>query len=130
MSKELEKAQEYQHLVDGIGSLLTQARQQIAVSVNNTLVQTYWHIGQHIVEYEQQGKAKADYGDELINRLSADLRLRYGKGFSRSNLFTIRQFYLRFPKIQTVSGLLSWSHNLAFCETNEEIRHERIGIFR
>ena len=124
MSKELEKAQDYQHLVDGIGSLLTQARQQIAVSVNNTLVQTYWHIGQHIVEYEQQGKAKADYGDELINRLSADLRLRYGKGFSRSNLFTIRQFYLRFPKIQTVSGLLSWSHYIELLKLNDPLEME------
>lgn len=125
MSKELEKAQDYQHLVDGIGSLLTQARQQIAVSVNNTLVQTYWHIGQHIVEYEQQGKAKADYGDELINRLSADLRLKYGKGFSRSNLFTIRQFYLRFPKIQTVSGLLSWSHYIELLKLNDPLEMEK-----
>ena len=51
MSNEMETTQDYQHLVEGIGSLMTQARQQIAVSVNNTLVQTYWHIGQHIVEY-------------------------------------------------------------------------------
>ena len=100
----------YEHLVDEIGILLSDARRQIAASANSLLLKTYWQIGQYIVEYEQRGNTKATYGTELINRLSADLRLRYGKGFSRSNLFTIRQFYIRFPKIQTLSGLLSWSH--------------------
>ena len=65
---------------------------------------------QHIVEFEQYGKERAVYGDNLLNRLSHDLTLAYGKGFSRSNVAQIRQFYLRFPKIQTLSGQLSWSH--------------------
>jgi predicted nuclease of restriction endonuclease-like (RecB) superfamily len=67
-------------------------------------------MGQYIVNYEQQGQAKAIYGMGLLDKLSEDLTLKYGKGFSRSNLFQIRQFYLKFPKIQTVSGFLSWSH--------------------
>lgn len=64
------------------------------------------------------------YGDELINRLSADLRLRYGKGFSRSNLFTIRQFYVRFPKVQTLSGLLSWSHYIELLKIDDNLEME------
>jgi len=53
---------------------------------------------------------KAEYGSELLDRLSKDLSVEFGKGFSRSNLFQVRQFYLRFPKIQTLSGQLTWSH--------------------
>lgn len=100
----------YTYLINEIGDLLTEARKNFAYTTNTILVKTYWQIGQHIVEYEQNGQAKATYGDELINRLSKDLKLKYGKGFSRSNLFSIRQFYLRFPKVQTLSGFLSWSH--------------------
>lgn len=121
MSNELDNPQAYQHLVDDIGNLLTEARQHIATAANSVLVKTYWTIGQYIVEFEQQGKAKAVYGDELINRLSKDLRLKYGKGFSRSNLFMIRQFYVRFPKIQTLSGLLSWSHYIELLKLEDPL---------
>lgn len=71
------------------------------------LVQTYWHIGRHIVEWEQGGSDKSVYGSELIDRLSKDLTLEFGKGFSRSNLFQIRALYQRFPIVQTLSGQLS-----------------------
>ena len=123
----------YEHLVDEIGGLLSDARRQIAATANDLLLKTYWQIGQYIVEYEQHGNSKATYGTELINRLSTDLRLRYGKGFSRSNLFTIRQFYIRFPKVQTLSGLLSWSHYIEllknyFKSENTEGDNEPIGI--
>jgi predicted nuclease of restriction endonuclease-like (RecB) superfamily len=74
------------------------------------LIQTYWQIGRYIVEFEQSGNSKAEYGTELLDKLSKDLTLSFGKGFSRSNLFSIRKFYLKFPKIQTLSGQLSWSH--------------------
>jgi len=53
---------------------------------------------------------KAEYGSELLDRLSKDLSVEFGKGFSRSNLFQVRQFYLKFSKIQTLSGQLTWSH--------------------
>ncbi len=71
------------------------------------VIGTYWQIGRHIVEFEQAGEEKAEYGSELLNRLSKDLTLEFGKGFSRSNLFQIRKFHLIFPKIQTLSGQLS-----------------------
>jgi predicted nuclease of restriction endonuclease-like (RecB) superfamily len=100
----------YQSLKHEIGELLSKGRAQAGRAINTILVQTYWHIRRHIVEFEQSGKEKAEYGAELLNRLSKDLTLEFGKGFGRSNLFQIRQFYLKFPKIQTLSGQLSWSH--------------------
>lgn len=109
MKKELESFP-YQSLKTQIGELLKQGREQAGKVVNTILVQTYWHIGRQIVEFEQGGKEKAEYGSNLLDRLSRDLNLEYGKGFSRSSLFQIRQFYINYPKIQTLSGQLSWSH--------------------
>lgn len=100
----------YEQLVGDIGVLLTNARQQVAVAVNNTLVETYWQIGKHIVEYEQGGNERAEYGSGLLNRLSHDLTERYGRGFNRNNLQYMRKFYLVFPNSTTLSCKLSWSH--------------------
>ncbi len=74
------------------------------------MTETYWGIGRDIVEFEQGGKARAEYGKNLLSSLSRDLTLRHGKGFSRSNIIRIRQFYLAFPKGATLSHFLSWSH--------------------
>jgi hypothetical protein len=100
----------YDRLLNQIGSTLTQGRGRAIQAVNVHLMETYWQVGQHIVEFEQEGQAKAEYGAGLISRLAKDLTLRLGKGFSRSNLKAMRQFYLSYPKSQTLSGLLSWSH--------------------
>ena len=89
----------YKNLVMQIGSLLAESRKQVFQAVNTTLVSTYWQIGRHIVEYEQGGNAKAQYGAELLDKLAKDLTAQYGKGFSRSNLFQVRLFYQKFPKI-------------------------------
>jgi len=106
----MNELQSYKGLVVYIGELLHEARKNAGRAVNTILVNTYWQMGKHIVEFEQGGKEKAAYGAELLERLSKDLTQAYGKGFSRSNLFQIRQFYLKFPKVQTLSGQLSWSH--------------------
>ena len=100
----------YDSLVKSIGTLLDAARSQIATSVNTILVKTYWNIGKYIVEFEQGGALRAEYGSNLLNRLSTDLTHLYGKGFSRSNVYNMRKLYLTFPKVQTLSGFLSWSH--------------------
>jgi predicted nuclease of restriction endonuclease-like (RecB) superfamily len=76
-------------------------------------VKANWEIGRHIVEYEQQGKERAEYGSELLTKLSADLRQLYGKGFGRRNILDMRRFYLAYQKWQTVSAKLSWSHYIA-----------------
>ena len=101
---------DYQELIHQVGVDLENGRQQVVAAVNNTMVRTYWTIGQHIVEYEQKGHEKAEYGSGLLDRLSEDLSKQYGNGFGRSNVFSMRRFYLLYPKIQTVSGFLSWSH--------------------
>jgi hypothetical protein len=86
-------------------------------AVNTRLIETYWKVGQHIVEFEQEGKARADYGQSLITTLAKDLKLRHGKGFSRTNLVYMRLFYLRYPISQKPSDLLSWSHITSSCSS-------------
>jgi predicted nuclease of restriction endonuclease-like (RecB) superfamily len=127
----MKKMNQYDALVNQIGDLLKHGKNEAAKAINSLLVKTYWQIGQYIVEFEQKGKAKADYGSELITNLSKDLTLLYGRGFSRSNLFTIRKFYLTFPKIQTPSGQfeankelslkLSWSHYTEILKADNDL---------
>lgn len=111
----------YQELKAQIGELLRKGRARAGQAVNTILVQTYWQIGRHIVEFEQKGSAKAEYGSELLDRLSRDLTAEFGKGFSRSNLFQIRQFYLKFQNIQTLSGQLSWSHYAEILKADSDL---------
>lgn len=107
---ELSTSDGYRDLIEQISQTYTQGRIQAVQAVNTQITQTYWQVGQHIVEFEQGGKSKADYGKALITNLANDLGLRHGKGFSRSNLIRFRQFYLAWPKGATLSHLLSWSH--------------------
>lgn len=100
----------YDQLITQIGNLLQSGRKQASQAVNTILVQTYWHIGQHIVVFEQKGNERAEYGSQLFERLSKDLTLLYGKGFSRSNLLYMRKLYQCFPISETLSHLLTWSH--------------------
>lgn len=91
------------------------------MKVNTILVETYWHVGQRIVEFEQVGQIKAGYGKELLLRLSKDLKTRYGKGFSRSNLQYMRLLYIAYPKRQTLSGKLSWSHYVELLSISDDV---------
>lgn len=113
--------QEYAQLIDNISSLLAQARQKAYSSVNQILIQTYWEIGKRIVEYEQKGKEKAEYGSQLLVDLSHDLNLRYGDGFSKSNIYSMRLFYISHQKFQTLSGKLSWSHYVELLKVKDEL---------
>lgn len=122
MSKELVKTDEqYKSLVSDIGIILKEARNKIYSEVNSLMVDTYWNIGKYIVEYEQQGNERAEYGSNLLNRLSKDLTNLYGKGFGRSNLLYIRKLYLYFPISGTLSHLLSWSHYYEILKLNNEL---------
>ncbi len=111
----------YHNLVTQIGDLLNAARGQVAKSVNDIMVRTYWSVGQHIVEFEQKGELRAEYGKYLLDNLSRDLTNTYGKGFSRSNVFMMRQFYLKFQKVQTLSGQLSWSHYIELLKLDDPL---------
>jgi hypothetical protein len=93
-----------------IGQILEEGRRKALQSVNQILVRTYWEIGKQIVEFEQQGQERAVYGSALLNTLSRDLKSKYGKGFSKSNLIYMRLFYLKYQKSETLSHQLSWSH--------------------
>ncbi len=110
MNKIVKSDNTYQHLVTEIAELLAAARTKVAYEVNTILVDTYWQIGKYIVEYEQNGNEKAEYGSNLLNRLSHDLTLTYGKGFGRSNIFYMRKLYLSYQNSGTLSHKLSWSH--------------------
>lgn len=100
----------YNHLLQDIGTALNNGRRKAAAQINQTLVETNWNIGRYIVEYEQAGHEQAEYGSESLKRLARDLTDRYGKGFSWSNVYRMRQMYLAFPIFATVSQKLSWSH--------------------
>lgn len=111
----------YKDLIDKVGSLLAQARTKAAQTVNTLLVQTYWQVGQYIVEFEQGGKEKAEYGSFLFDQLSKDLTAQYGKGFSRANLLYMRKLYLAFPKRETLSNVLGWSHYFEILRSDDEL---------
>jgi len=99
----LKPSVEYGGLIGDIAELLEAARRNAARAVNALMTATYWEIGRRIVEFEQRGKKRAEYGEELLQRLAQDLTARFGRGFSYPNVNKFRQFYLAFP----ASGILS-----------------------
>jgi len=94
----------YAGIHSGIVEVLDAARHAAARSVNALMTASYWEIGRRIVEAEQRGKRRAGYGEQLIERLSADLTAQFGRGFSRPNLQQMRAFFLTWPIRQTVSS--------------------------
>lgn len=95
---------DYDRLVSDISGLLEQARRTAVRSVNSVLTATYWEIGRRIVEFEQGGKERAEYGEALLVNLACDLKAKYGRGFSKSNIFQMRAFYQGWEIFQTPSG--------------------------
>lgn len=95
----------YESLLLEVSALLERARHSAGRTINALMTITYWQIGQRIVEQEQEGADRATYGEELVARLAKDLSARFGRGFSRSNVFQMRQFFLAYrEKVQTLSG--------------------------
>jgi predicted nuclease of restriction endonuclease-like (RecB) superfamily len=97
----------YPSLLTGIDTLLEESRRAVVRAANCFMTATYWEIGRRIVEFEQGGKRRAEYGEELIERLARDLTERNGRGFSRQNVWNMRQFFMAFPLhgiLQTPSG--------------------------
>lgn len=118
-------------IIEKISGMLTEARRNIVQSVNHTMVLTYFEIGKMIIEKEQDGNVRADYGKQLIKTLSIKLTQDFGKGFSQRNLEQMRQFYLVYSKAQKLSAQfkndsktehkfqLSWSHYLKLMRIND-----------
>jgi predicted nuclease of restriction endonuclease-like (RecB) superfamily len=104
---------DYKTLVAQISNILIKGKKLAYQTVNAILTTTYYEIGRQIVEFEQGGKKRAEYGESTIKQLSVDLTKQFGPGFSYRNLQQIKKFYTSFSKVQTVSAQsfpLSWSH--------------------
>lgn len=99
-----------QELYLKIRNILESARSKAYRSINFEMVQAYWNIGRLIVEDEQKGKEKAEYGDSLLQVLSANLTKDFGKGFTVTNLKYFRQFYIAFPIGHALRDQLTWTH--------------------
>ena len=115
---------EYKKLIKNIGSVFNGAKNKIISAINVEMLDAYWKIGRNIVEFEQKGHLKAEYGSKLLLRISKDLKLIYGKGFSRSNLSYMRQFYIKYPNRETVSHKLSWSHYFELLKIDDDLARE------
>ena len=109
-------------MVEEIKEVIINSRNKVAYEVNNAMLIAYWSVGRIIVENEQNGNIKAEYGKQVLKDLSKELRKVLGSGFSVSNLQYMRRFYLEYPKQQTLSVKLNWSHycELLSIENNDE----------
>ncbi|WP_170310648.1 PDDEXK nuclease domain-containing protein [Leucothrix arctica] len=103
-------ASQDKQLLDSVRELLTQSRQKVVTTVNTVMVQTYWQIGYLIVEHEQQGESRAEYGKALLKELSQSLTAEFGKGFDMTNLRFMRSVYQAFPIRDALRLELSWTH--------------------
>jgi len=97
---------QYNTILGDISKVINAARRSSAHAVNCVMTAAYWVVGRRIVEFEQSGKVRAEYGDALLQKLSADLTHRYGRGFGVVNLSQMKKFYILRPAkqiFQTVS---------------------------
>ena len=131
-------------LADKIVQVIEEGKQALAISINETIKMTYWKIGRHIVEFEQQGNAKAKYGAALLSNLAKLLRTKVGRGYSHPNLNNMRKFYLMYPNFQIsdksnsifqtseksttisqmVSDKLTWSHICELVTIDDPLERE------
>lgn len=111
------------NFIDNIRTLINEARKQVVHTVNTVMVATYWEIGRRIVEEEQNGNERAEYGTYLIKDLSKVLTTEFGKGFDESNLRNMRLFFKAFPIRDSLRHELSWTHYRQLIRVeNEEAR--------
>jgi hypothetical protein len=112
--KAINPIQGYDSIVLELSELIESARRLSARSVNAVMTATYWEIGRRIVESEQRGKRRAEYGEALLERLAADLTAKFGRGFGVRNLWLMRRFFVHWPEdqiLQTVSAESSFKQH-------------------
>ena len=125
-TKKEEKIVVDERIVDGlfnqIEKIIIENKTKMTYQINNTLVNTYFTIGKIIVENEQNGNIRAEYGKDVLKNLSKKLTNKYGTGFSRSGLQNMRLFYIRYKNCHPLAGKLSWSHYcyLIYIEDDKE----------
>ena len=127
IASDISQTSEYRNLLGKISDTYTQGKFRAHQAVNTHLIETYWQIGQYIVEFEQGGNIKAEYGKALLANLAKDLTLLHGKGFSRSNLVYMRLFYQRYPISQMPSHQLSWSHYVELLKLDNDLERGFYG---
>ena len=109
--------------ISDIKRIVDEGRRLAYGAVNAVMIETYWHIGRRIVELEQNGEKRAGYGTQLIEMLSDELTLTYGKGFSGRYLRAFRQFYLVVPDIEIWKSRfpnLTWTHIFRTLRVNDD----------
>lgn len=127
-NKEISKLtlQQYQELFNDIVKMVSDGKNHIAKEFNSTVVLLYWSIGKRIHEEILKGD-RANYGDQIISHISAELTLKFGKGYNRASLFRMVRFAKIYPDhaiVATVSRLLSWSHIVLICQIENELQRE------
>jgi|SRR3989304_7552905 len=123
MQKQIEDTKTVESIYRRVREILETARSGAYRAVNFAMVQAYWHIGMEIVEGEQSGKQRAEYGAALIEELSKRLITEYGQGFNKTNLWYMKQFYLVFRNLHALRGELTWTHyRLLLKVEKEEVR--------
>ena len=117
-------------LYQRIAAVLHEARMHLVRTVNSAVVRTYWEVGRIIVEDEQKGEHRAEYGKQVLIELSNRLMQEFGEGFTVRGLTFMRQFYIAFPIWNAVRSKLSWSHytDFTYLSTEEELRAEILQI--
>lgn len=113
----------YDAVFDEISQIVEAARRSAARSSNAVMTAAYWLIGRHVVELDQRGERRAEYGKETVERLAADLSARYSRGFSVRDVWLMRAFYVAWPNVQTPSAE---SRDGQICFIGRR-RHLRIG---
>ena len=113
----------YEDIYSEIKETLLLSRNQAYSAVNFAMVQAYWQIGRIIVEHEQNGNARADYGKAVLQELSSRLTKDFGKGFSVRTLQQMKKFYVMFPNTNALRSQLTWTHyRLLLSVENEQAR--------
>jgi hypothetical protein len=112
---------QYDKLVSQISKTYIEGYRKTVMAVSRQVTETYWEVGKQIVEFEQNGNQRAEYGSSLMERLSKDLSLLHGKGFSLSNIKRMRQLYLTYPNGAELPHHLSWSHLVELLKINDPL---------
>lgn len=120
MSKKDLPSKTIEPIYRAVKQIIEESRNQVYRAANFAMVQSYWSIGRLIVEEEQSGKERATYGKELVEAISQRLTQEYGKGFDRSNIWNMRQFYQVFPILDAVRRELTWTHYRMLMRVNNE----------
>ena len=112
---------QYGSLLSNISKIIEQGKREAYANLSNIIIKTYWEIGREIVEFEQKGEKRAEYGKKILDKLYKDLKQEHGKGFNRSNVYAMRQFYICFPNFPDASGKLTWSHFVELISVSDNL---------